>query len=80
VVEVVFQSAFRLEMHQNNIFYFLKFIFDISTNKTKTIQKHKNNNLKLKTISKAPLDYNDKQGLTLCILPKSTFTVHTMTI
>jgi len=34
VVVVVFQSDFRLEMYQNNIFFlFLKFIFDISTSK-----------------------------------------------
>jgi hypothetical protein len=30
VVAVAFQSAFYLEMHQNNFFYFLKIIFDIS--------------------------------------------------
>jgi hypothetical protein len=30
VVAVVFQSVFYLEMHQNNFFYFLKIIFDIS--------------------------------------------------
>jgi hypothetical protein len=36
VIVVAFQSAFRLEMHQNGIFYFKKIIFDI-----KTIQKHK---------------------------------------
>jgi hypothetical protein len=33
VVEVVFQSAFYLEMHQNNFFYFLEIIFDITTSK-----------------------------------------------
>jgi hypothetical protein len=33
VVGVAFQSVFYLEMHQNNVFYFLKFIFDISTSK-----------------------------------------------
>jgi len=31
VVAIVFQHAFYLEMHQNNIFYFLKINFDIST-------------------------------------------------
>jgi hypothetical protein len=34
VVTVAFQSIFRSEMHQNNIFfYFLKIIFDISISK-----------------------------------------------
>jgi hypothetical protein len=33
VVVVVVQSAFLLEMHQNDIFYFLKIIFEISTSK-----------------------------------------------
>jgi hypothetical protein len=38
VITVVFQNTFRSEIHQNNIFfYFLKFIFDISTsNNSKT--------------------------------------------
>jgi hypothetical protein len=41
VVAVVFQSFFRSEMHQNNIFfYFLKFIFNISASKqSKNIKK-----------------------------------------
>jgi hypothetical protein len=30
VVAVAFQDAFHLEKYQNNIFYFLKIIFDIS--------------------------------------------------
>jgi len=30
VVMIVFQSIFYSEMYQNNIFYFLKIIFDIS--------------------------------------------------
>jgi len=35
VIAVVFQNAFRSEMHQNNLFFlfFKKFIFDISTSK-----------------------------------------------
>jgi len=33
MVAIVFQSAFRLEMYQNNIFYFLKFIFGTRTSK-----------------------------------------------
>ena len=32
-VAVVFQSVFCAEIHPNNIFYFLKIIFDISTSK-----------------------------------------------
>jgi hypothetical protein len=41
VVAVAVQSVFRLEMHQNNIFfYFLKIIFDISISKqSKNIKK-----------------------------------------
>jgi hypothetical protein len=31
VVAVVFQNVFRFEMHQNNIFFYLKKIFLIST-------------------------------------------------
>ena len=34
VVAVAFQSTFYLEMYQNNIFYFLKIIFNISTSKS----------------------------------------------
>jgi hypothetical protein len=30
VVAVVFQSVFHSEMYQNNVFHFLKIIFDIS--------------------------------------------------
>jgi hypothetical protein len=30
-IVVAVQSAFCLEMHQNNFFYFLEIIFDIST-------------------------------------------------
>jgi hypothetical protein len=33
VVVVVFQIAFRAEIHANDVFYFLKIIFDISTSK-----------------------------------------------
>jgi hypothetical protein len=33
VVVVAFQSAFCSEMHQNNIFYFKKIIFNINTSK-----------------------------------------------
>jgi hypothetical protein len=38
---VVFQSVFRAEMHQNDAFYFLKIIFEISTSKRfKTYKKN----------------------------------------
>jgi len=33
VVMVAFQSNFHLKIHQKNIFYFLKFIFDINISK-----------------------------------------------
>jgi hypothetical protein len=33
VVAVAFQSAFYVEMHQNNFFYFKKIIFYISASK-----------------------------------------------
>jgi hypothetical protein len=33
VVMIAFQNIFCLKMYQNNIFYFLKNIFDISTSK-----------------------------------------------
>jgi thiamine transporter ThiT len=46
VVEVVFQNVFRLEMHQNIFFYFLKFIFNISTSK-RSKNTHKKKKLKL---------------------------------
>ena len=29
VVAVIFQNIFYAEMHQNNVFYFLKIIFEI---------------------------------------------------
>jgi len=33
VVAITFQNAFHLQIYQNNIFYFLKIIFDISASK-----------------------------------------------
>jgi hypothetical protein len=40
VVVVAFQSVFHAEMHQNDFFYFLKIIFDISISKqSKTYKK-----------------------------------------
>ena len=50
VVEIVFQSVFRLKMYLNNIFFIFKFFFNISTSKrSKNIKKI---NLKLKKIEK----------------------------
>jgi hypothetical protein len=48
VVAVAIQIVFRLEMHQNNFFYFLKIIFDISTSKPS--EKIKKNYFKQKKI------------------------------
>jgi hypothetical protein len=41
MVAVAFQSDFRVEMHQNNVFffYFLKIIFKISASKLSKTQK-----------------------------------------
>jgi hypothetical protein len=40
---VAFQSVFYSEIHQNNIFYFKKIIFDISTSKgSENIKKNIN--------------------------------------
>jgi hypothetical protein len=39
VVAVAFQIAFRVEIHANDFFYFLKIIFDISTSKRSKIYK-----------------------------------------
>ena len=48
-VEVVaFQSTFYLEIHQNNIFYFLKNIFDISISKQ---YEHKNKKFQQKKLN-----------------------------
>jgi hypothetical protein len=41
VVAVAVQSVFRLEMHQNNVFSFLKINFDISTSKRSENTKKK---------------------------------------
>jgi hypothetical protein len=46
VVGIVFQRVFCLEMHQNNIFYFLKFIFNFYT--SKQLETPKKFNLKQK--------------------------------
>jgi hypothetical protein len=48
MVVVAFQSAFYLEMHQNNIFYFFKFIFHINT--LKQSKNNKKINFKQKKI------------------------------
>ena len=39
VVTVAFQITFRVEMHANDFFHFLKIIFDISTSKRSKIYK-----------------------------------------
>jgi hypothetical protein len=36
---VAFQSVFRVEIHQNNIFYFLKIIFEIKISKQSKTHK-----------------------------------------
>jgi hypothetical protein len=43
VVVVVFQSVFHAEMDQNDIFYFLKIIFEISVTKQSKTYKTKIN-------------------------------------
>jgi len=40
VVAVVFQITFRVKIYVNNIFYFQKIIFDISTSKRSKIYKN----------------------------------------
>jgi hypothetical protein len=47
VVAVVFQIAFRAEIHGNDFFYFLKIIFDISTSKRS--KKYKPHSILAKT-------------------------------
>jgi hypothetical protein len=42
MVVIAFQSVFYLEMHQDNVFYFLKFIFDINS-----LKQFKNTKTKL---------------------------------
>jgi hypothetical protein len=39
IIVIVFQIIFRVEMHANDFFYFLKIIFDISTSKRSKIYK-----------------------------------------
>ena len=33
VIKIIFQIVFYLKIYKNNIFYFLKFIFNINTSK-----------------------------------------------
>jgi len=47
VVAVAFQITFRVEIHANNFFYFLKIIFDISTSKRS--KKYKPHSILAKT-------------------------------
>jgi hypothetical protein len=66
VVLVAFQNVFCSKIHQNNIFYFKKFIFDISTS------KRSKNNYKIIFLKKN-LNLNEKQVETQCqILPNTT--------
>jgi hypothetical protein len=40
VITIILKNIFRLEIHLNNIFYFLKIIFHVSTSKlSKNIKK-----------------------------------------
>jgi hypothetical protein len=58
VVTGAVQSIFYLEIHQNNIFYFKKNIFDISTSKRyKNIKKSKKSKFK-KTASYSQIHPN----------------------
>jgi len=43
VVAVAFQIAFRVEIHANDFFYFLKIIFNIST--SKRFKKYKSHSI-----------------------------------
>jgi hypothetical protein len=52
VVAVVFQSAFYLGMHQNNVFFLKKIIFDIGTSKQSENTKNKINLKQRKKIKK----------------------------
>jgi len=54
VVVVAFQIAFRVEIHANDFFYFLKIIFDISTSKRS--KKYKSHLILAKKIK-----FNEKQ-------------------
>jgi hypothetical protein len=50
VIVVVFQIVFRAEIHVNDVFYFLKIIFNISTSKRS--KKYKPHSILVKKISK----------------------------
>jgi hypothetical protein len=50
VVAVAFQIAFRVKIHANNFFYFLKIIFDINTSKQS--KKYKLHSILIKKKSK----------------------------
>jgi hypothetical protein len=56
VVVVAFQIAFRAEIHDNDVFLFLKIIFDISTSKRS--KKYKSHSILTK---KKNLKFNQKQ-------------------
>jgi len=67
VVTIAFQSAFHLKIYRNNIFfYFLKFIFDISTLKysknTKKLILSKEKNKKILNFFKRALKMQKQTG------------------
>ena len=65
VVSVAFQIAFRVEIHANDIFLFLKIIFDISTSKRS--KKYKPHSIlakkKIQNLMKRSYKRNDKRYL-----------------
>jgi hypothetical protein len=55
VVVVIFQIAFRAEIHVNDFFYFLKIIFDVSISKRS--KKYKPHSI----LAKKKLKFDEKQ-------------------
>jgi len=67
VIAVIFQITFRVEIHANDVFYFLKIIFDISTSKrSKKYKPHSILAKKIQNLMKRNYKRNAKQ--TLCTL------------
>jgi hypothetical protein len=78
VIAVVFQIAFRAEIHVNDFFYFLKIIFNISTSKRSKrykphsiLTKKKIQNLTKHTAKQAPRNMASQEntGLSLSRFP-----------
>jgi len=64
VIAVAVQSAFRLQMHQDNVFFFKKIIFDISASKrSKNTKKILIFFLKIQIVWKRVLDHVSKRAL-----------------